>query len=336
MADKPKTNLFEDIRKSSDKRLALLCLENERIAWEEFFRRFIPLIKREIQNSFTSYGFYSFANDIDRIAEIQLLLVSKLYSDGALKQCHNYSGLQNWLSIMVRNQVVDWLRNQGRKKRLPERQLEQAMLSFSTNLYEDSGLAIEDTLGCIEKPANELSEIDRKFDYFLSKIIDSIPKIKNPKSRWTFRLSLMAYLPVLTSELDQLVAFGSFSEDEILIHLRNMKTGLRAKAKRRDKENARAILYWYEIRRLQAILSEKEKIRISSEDEEIRTIQSKIDKLNQKRQRLLSSANKIIKPKNSEIAELIGIDKDQARQITNLFNRARKEILKLLPEVDFF
>lgn len=102
----------------SDLQLVRLCLKNTRPAWEEFFRRFIPVIKNAIKNKLKERGRRDLSDDQDVVANIYEKIVVKLYKHAALKKCKKPSGIRQWLKTVAANQTLDWLKEKSRKKRL--------------------------------------------------------------------------------------------------------------------------------------------------------------------------------------------------------------------------
>ena len=74
-----------------DHELVRSCIESNRPAWEEFFRRFIPYIKKGIQGVLVVYGLQ---NDQDILWDIHEKIAVKLIKNGILSQCSNPSGIR--------------------------------------------------------------------------------------------------------------------------------------------------------------------------------------------------------------------------------------------------
>lgn len=146
-----------DLSVLSNEQLVQLCLEHNRPAWDEFFRRFIPDIIQAIRKKLISRDCLGLSDNQDVLWDIHKKIVEKLYGRGKLSKCENPSGIRGWLKTMAHNQTSDWLTEQGRKKRLPQRQTENAMGSLSTPLSEDTDLTVGDTIAADSETDDELT-----------------------------------------------------------------------------------------------------------------------------------------------------------------------------------
>ena len=73
-----------DLRKISDQQLVRLCLENNRPAWEEFFRRFIPTIKKAIKEKLGLSVRPNLCFDEEVLWNIHEKIVVKLYNNNEI------------------------------------------------------------------------------------------------------------------------------------------------------------------------------------------------------------------------------------------------------------
>jgi DNA-directed RNA polymerase specialized sigma24 family protein len=172
----------------TDHELVRFCIENNRLAWEEFFRRFIPEIKQAIRKRLKSCGRENLCHDQEVLWSIHEKIVVKLYSQGILRQCTNPAGIRFWLRAVVHNQTTDWLIEQGRKKRLPQRQSEDSLLSLSDQLKGNPDLTISDTIADDQQSTDELQT-------YLERSLDQLGEIKNDKKLWVLRLTQLHDLP---------------------------------------------------------------------------------------------------------------------------------------------
>lgn len=317
----------ESLDDMSHEDLVSKCLNNFRPAWEEFFRRFIPLIKTTIKYTLDSH----LARDIDIISEIHLLIVEKLCRKERLQQCNNPSGIESWLIEIVKNQTMDWLRTRGRIKRLPETQSEASMVSLSKPVGDDSGKTIGDfVLVSNDDPSKEPGEENDTIDKIVKEIFLRLQTIKNPKYEWCLRLSLIAYKPLTNAEVDQLIDMSSLTESEVRQRLDQMTRQVMEKEKKKKEEQAKAVLYWHIIRKMETELAEAEKAGQPEKDQEIQELRQKLDKKIEKREELLDSCKKISMPASKDIAVLVGIPENKEQQVSTNRTRARNEILKNL------
>jgi len=302
---------FADI---SDSELVGLCLENHRPAWEEFFRRYIPLIKQTIKGKLHECGYGYLQDDQDILWDIHEKIVEKLYGRGMLRQCVNVEGLRPWLRTVAQNQTMDWVSGQQRRKRLPQRQVENSMLSLSEPLKGTAQLTLADTI-----PADD--ELDDGAGDYMAGIVAQLSENGKDKKLWALRLSLIAHLPLSAAEISDLARFRGCSENEARRLAEAMVKQVEEKEEKRITALGRAILLWHEIRRLEARFID---LKASfSETAEVERITHEIQEKTAQREKFLKDGKRFSKPPNRDIAALVGLPEDQAEQVSTLIIRAR-------------
>ena len=306
----------------SDQDLVRLCLANQREAWNEFFRRYIPDIKDAIKNRLRNCGYDNMAHNQDIIWDIHEKIVVKLIKKKILNQCENPIGIRFWLRKIAINQTTDWLIEQGRKKRLPQKQIEDSRISLSNPIMANSNPKIEDTIS--DDPVSK-NKLQQHVEYALQQITE----IKNSKKKWVLRLSIIYSLPLSQKEFDDLADFSGYSTDELKKRLNKMALDVEKKEQKRVQELGKAILFWHEIRRLENKLFEQNKDRSTESQKLVETLEHKIDFKIGKREVCLKKGNKYPRPSNKDIADIVGVPENQVNQISNLLNRARNLMEKL-------
>jgi len=285
-----------DFTKIEDQELVQYCLDNNRPAWEEFFRRFIPVIKHAIKKKLENSGYRNFSNNQEILWDIHELIVVKLYKKGVLHKCKNPSGVSSWLWMLSKNQTIDWIKAQNRKKRLPQKQFKKFTISLSDKLKGKENLIIEDTIRNEHEDFNRSEQNDIKS--YLKTALNQIGEIKDEQKLWVFRLSLILYLPFSEDETEDLSRFNSFPISTLKEQLDEIIQHVERKEEKRIETMGKAVLLWYEIRRIEAILSEKEKDIKQINNQEIEGLRSKIDKKSEKRKGLLEKGKSLCRPSN--------------------------------------
>lgn len=312
-----------DLRKISDQQLVRLCLENDRPAWEEFFRRFIPTIKNAIKEKLGLSGRPNLCFDEEVLWNIHEKIVVKLYNKGILRQCAKPSGLRSWLKTIAHNQTTDWLKEQGRKKRLPQRAAECSTLSLFAPLKRNPDLTLEATLA-------DKSESDEELRTYLDKILKDMDQIEDEKKYWILRLSIVAHLPLLQEELAKLATYSGHSESTLKSHFEKIMPKLEAKEQQRLVALGKAVLMWHEIRRLEYKLVEMGKDLSKETEIKIKRIETEIEKKNKRREDLLKKGGRLSKPSNRDIAKIVGLPENKVAQVSNILIRARSVLQEKL------
>jgi|SRR3989339_589429 len=301
------------LKNASDNELVNLCRENHRPAWEEFFRRFISLIKQAIKEKLREHGYGYLRDDQDILWDIHGKIVEKLYGRGLLRQCVNAEGVRPWLKTVAQNQTTDWIIKQGRKKRLPQKQAEKSKVSLSEPIKGTSGLTLEDTIYDEIEPDGDLQ-------VYVESVLERIGKTGDDRKLWILRLTLISLLPLSQEEIAELATFCGYPESEVRSRVAAMMQHVEAKEERRIQVLGKAILLWHEIRRLEARLIDGSKLLSNAETERI---MCEIAGKTEQREKLLKDGRRLSRPANRDVAELVGLPEDQAEQVSTLLIRAR-------------
>ncbi|MDP1816327.1 MAG: hypothetical protein Q8K92_17885 [Leadbetterella sp.] len=326
---------YGGLHEMSNDELVSCCLDNYRPAWDEFFRRFIPCIKFSIRKTLEVAEHYVLACNIDIIWDIHEILVNKLYKHGVLAQCTDITGIKFWLITMAHNQTIDWLRARGRNKKLPERQSEAATGSLSDLVSAESEKTLADYVLVSIDPSprlsndsDELVSENEKTCKIADNIIEKIGEIVKPKKKWAMRLCLITYAPLSIDEVEELAHFSPLARGEVLGLLDSMMRAAQKKEQKKEEDKNKAILYLYEIQKIEILLAVKEKAQQEEDQQEIIILHEKLQKKREKREKFLALSKKISRPNNNDIARLIGLPDNKVGQITNIFNRGCKELTK--------
>lgn len=323
-AEKPNDLSFkkESPNKDSDQGLVDRCLNGDRAAWEEFFRRFTPSILKAIQNHLLAQHRYDLIHDEDVLWEIHKRVMEKLYVDDALRTWEDLAGVWVWLKTIVINKTKDWLREtEGRKKRLAQRQAEESTLRLSTPLGENSEKTLEDVIPAESPP-------DQAVTAYLKKALQEISSMGQEKKEWVLRLSLLLYRRLSEVEVEALAAFSGYSREEVEARIEAMTEEAGRKEKRRAREESQAVQYWCEIRQMEKVIIQRKQVDTGNDTTDLKSLKKKVALLERKREDLIRKSRKIVRPSNRAIGEMIGLPDDQVDQVSNLLNRAKRDLEK--------
>lgn len=306
---------------SSDQEVAGLCLEGRRDAWEEFYARFAPDIRRAIEHTLL------FSSDLDSfdwkfeesVWDINENIVRKFCEEGFLSKCSDPSGIRQWLKTVAANQARDWLKERGRLKNLPKQQTEQGMRSLDEPLYDDS----ETTLG---ETISDETDIDRTLRCYLGNVLDEIDRLDNRRDFWIMRLSLVAAMPLIPEETGELAAFSPLPEQTVREMLERVVASVEERDAKRSTDLGRGVLLWHQLRRLEGEL--RVALRDSSPEavRKCEELRENIARKTKRREQMLTAGKKIPRPSNREIAALVGITEEQ--YVTTILGRVRDALAK--------
>lgn len=306
---------------SSDQEVTGLCLEGRRDAWEEFYARFAPDIRRAIEHTLL------FSSDLDSFDwkfeesswDINENIVRKLCEDGFLSKCSDPSGIRQWLKTVAANQTRDWLKERGRLKNLPKQQTEQGMRSLDEPLYEDSEITLGETI------SNE-TDNDRALRRYLGGVLDEIDRLHNRRDFWIVRLSLVAAMPLRPEEAADLAAFTTHPEETVRELLEGIVASVEERDAKRSTDLGRGVFLWHQLRRLEGEL--RAALRDSSTEgvRKCEELRENIARKTKRREQMLAAGKKIPRPSNREIAALVGITEEQ--YVTTILGRVRDALAK--------
>jgi len=324
-----------ELGKVKTETLVQMCLRNERPAWEEFFRRYIPLIKRGIRKRLNQDSNFLGQDDIDEaISAIYEKVIVKLVRDGILNNCKTPHIIETWLSSVVCNQAYDWLREKSRKKRLPEKLAKFGTRSLEHVVDAETGCTLGDIIPAPATCMPEMEDHPVKMGW-LEDVFQVIHGM-NFKKRWILRLSLIAIIPLSGQEREELGRFSPLGRVECDECLRRMFADIRHKKECRAKAMGKAVLLWFELQNLEARQSAIEKKCMDETKDELLQVAAKITRVSRRRLKLLEEGNRLCLPAHSDIAAIIGVPEDKVQQVSIYLRRARQTLANLrgtiLPE----
>ncbi len=318
-----------DYKQLSDHELVEVCknLKGERGAWEEFFYRFIPVIKYSIQSQLIKNGYGQSCHNEDILGDIHEKIVISLYSEGILNQCIDSKGIRSWLRKVAVNKTIDWLKQQETVKRLPQKQSALLTKSFSEPVSNDSELTIEEIIGDtgsfylidIEDAIKNESEQDNNFRHLAG--------INEEQKYWIFRLSIIFDSPLSADEQKELSAFRGIALSLLEEELSNTTKSLEEKEEKRVEALGKAVLYWHEILKMEYQITQLSDNPDDNAQKKIQAVKAEIIKKQNQREKILNKElNRVCRPTHEEIARLSGFPENKADQVSDIINRIRKRL----------
>lgn len=315
-----------------DADLIPLCLLHQPSAWEEFFRRFSPLIKKSIRRTFIKYGVKDLAEDIDNILDIHADIVEKLYAKGALNKCPDLSGLRAWLNRITINQTIEWLKQRGRIKHLPLLKDEQLMRSLSTPLGEDQQFTLQDVIE--DEEADFFAQLEQATtQLYVECVVDQIAAIDNITHRWILRLHILGQFALSDAEVESLQSISPFQRVELNERISALESSLAEKEQERQDNLGKSVLYWHQLRNLESRITRLDKDTFSDHRLEIDSLKLEWADIEARKKKVLASCHTLPKPSNKEIAELVGISEGKCGNVSNYLVRAREDLREKLNQL---
>jgi RNA polymerase sigma factor (sigma-70 family) len=315
-----------------DADLIPLCLQHQSSAWNAFFKRFSPVIKKAIRRTFIKCGAKDFAADIDNVMDIHADIVAKLYAKGALNQCPDLSGVRSWIVRISANQTVDWMKRRGRIKNVPQVQEEMVMRRLNAPLGDDLEFTLQDVIE--DEDADIFAQLEQiAIQSYVESVIEQISTIDNITHRWILRLHILGQLALSDAEIENLQTISPLQGDDLTQRIDALETSLAEKEQERQDNVGRAVLYWHQLRSLEVKISRLERDTFSDHTIEIDALKMEWSELDIRKKKLLAGCHLLPKPTNREIAELVGIPEDSCGNVSNYLVRARTALLKKMENV---
>lgn len=325
----------ENLRKAKTEILVRMCLRSERPAWEEFFNRYIPLIKRGIRNVLDREGNFVSQDELDETtSDIYEKVVVKLVRGGILNNCKTLHIIEPWLITVAGNQAYDWLREQSRKKRLPEKYAKSGTRSLEEVVNTKTGCTLSDIIPAPPTFTEAREEYSANIGW-LEDVFQVLHDM-NPKKRWILRLSLVAVIPLSVQEREDIGSFSALGRSECDQYLCRILADIRHKKEARAKAMGKAVILWYELQNLEARKSAVENNCTDETRGKLLQLSAKIKSVSTRRLKLLEEGNRLCLPAHADIAAIIGIPEDKVQQVSIYLRRARQTLVNLrgtiLPE----
>ncbi|MBN1224818.1 MAG: sigma-70 family RNA polymerase sigma factor [Candidatus Aminicenantes bacterium] len=300
-----------------DHDLINLCLSNDGQAWEKFFRRFTPIIKKEIIRVLVSKGLSRLAYDKMTVEDIYMRVVLSVWWENNLAGLEDHSKCKDWLKKVSEHKTLDWLRSFSRKKNLSKKQGEESALSLYTPINKDESLLLEGTI-------SPTTSHDPETHIELRDTLAEIEKLK-PHEMWCLRLKVMFYDPLNGKELAELSRFIQKPVKEVKSEIDFLVENLLVRNKNNDKDENSAGRVHSIILHLQAQLY-KNATKGNLEEKEREEIMAEIERRSKRLEFLRNSSSNFIEPSNEEIAGILGIAPEKAQWVSVIIHRARKKL----------
>lgn len=306
----------------SDADLAALCLLHQRAAWEEFFKRFSPVLKKAIRSTFNRCGAGELGEDIDVIMDIHAEIVEKLYAKGSLRKCLVLSGLHAWLISVAVNQTFGWLRQRGRLKNLPQLQVEQLMRSLDAPFGADPDFTLRDAIED-EGAAFDVQVHEVLTRLYLESLLDALDKIKSSTNRWILRLSILGKLSLSEDEVEKLQSISPLPPDQLRLYVSEVEYSLAERERERQKDFGKIVLCWHQMRRCEAKIASLLYGAPSDSIPEIEKLKQESIDIERMRNELIVGCRSLLRPSNLEIACIVGIPEEKCDNVSQYLKRAR-------------
>lgn len=347
-------------RDLADQELVERCVAGDRMAWNEFFRRFTPLIRRTIHkviqrsgyvgvtyqskgrldiNTFSQHEQKERPDPVDHSQEYTLVsneaeeeiycnVVIKLYN-GGLSLCKNYKDVHPWLIVVAGNKALDWLKGRLTIDNRPEFEAEKSIRSLDEPLGDEGEDLLEAVLAPPDDDCSDLkiAEGTRNIKQeTLRSVLKELLVLKNRKAYWILRLSILGEELLDEEEILALSAQIKRPVMETMEKIQSVWERVYEKKKKLERRLERGAA-------LTTLLHSQENdlfhARISEPEDRIRELQEKCARTRELRDKCLKESQIECRPSNREIVELLELADKEEKDISVILLRTRKRLKDL-------
>lgn len=303
------------------KQLVNMCLLDDKGAWNEFFRRYTPVIYKSIKRALVAKDLSNLAYDIHNIRDIYLEVFDLVWLQKGLSTLKDADDCEAWLKVVSIRKTIDWGRRYNRRRNLAKKQAEESMLYFSAPQNEDGSVTLGD----------QIPDPQPFFPVSKSELHEYIKEFKRlpVKELWALRIRVMFYDPFTAQEIIELSKYLKRPVEEITLKLEKILKYLLDKNEAKEKARDSGGRIHSIVMDLQGSLLRNRSKKELSEDDRKR-ICNQIDRREKSLKAVRASSAIFIEPANQQIADLMGIPADKAQGVSLLVHRARKKIQEAL------
>jgi len=140
---------------------------------------------------------------------------------------------------------------------------------------------------------------------------------------WILRLSILAMEPLTSQETEELADFSRTPIDVVSEKIDEVSAILEEKREEKETELGKAELYRHQLIRLERRRYEAAR---KGAEADIERLEEEIVAKSSKRLELIRKGSKLPRPPNKDIAQLVGLPKDQEGQVTTILSRVQDRI----------
>ena len=298
------------------------CIAQEREAWEEFFRRYMPkiklwIVKTLLRSKDDSLDALFIEESVMNVFENVFV---KLYTKSVLRTLNDRNSLLPWLRTLTVRAAKDWLKSQHAKSRLIEITTKDRTISSDAPSPGADGLKVANILQPPEGSKEDLAQRAEKLLERLKQLPD--------EQKWPLRLRIMFICPLDKCELQHLAQFVGTSPDQTAERVKAVMASLEKKKEKKIKEQKKADRLWNVAQNLAARLLD----RIRQEEIpscERQRLEEKIESILKRVREKTRAASLEVQPSNKQIAQIMGRSSKNVSRVSRVISMARKKLLEV-------
>ena len=292
--------------------------------WEEFFQHFNRLIIKTIRKTFIRWDQRP---DYDPVNEVYLLFVERVMERRKLKDIKHSAALPSWIRITVQNLANDWLAKQKSRKNVHKKQEMRNAVSLDQAVGATGEQRMDDITG--HDTMKEFWQ-RRELSEELENVMEDIERL-DEEAFLIVKAFCLFYEPFSEREIALIARRRKVESHSVREEIDGLMETLVVRNDARIKKLENETLRWSEIRQKEAQLNIIQKDADTCQEQKT-ILTTQIEQASEKLERSREKGQRIIRPRNVEIAQLLGIPEADAKQLSLKILRIRKRLRRLMVE----
>jgi RNA polymerase sigma factor (sigma-70 family) len=319
-AKKPRSGgvCFEDL-------LRRCCDENSPPPWDEFFQHFNRLIIKTIRKTLIRWDQALYQPDYDVVNEVYLRFVERIMEERKLEGVKHSAALPSWVRSTVQNITIEWLRKQNTRNIVLNNHERKNSISLNKPVGREGEQLLEDVTG--HDTMEELWE-KKELTERLDDIMGDVEQL-DEEAFLLVKAFCLFYEPLSEREIELIAKKRNTAKKVIKSEIDELMEDLATRNDGRIKKQSNEVIRWFRVRQKEATLSQMQRYPLS-DGEQTTALAAQIEHESTKLELSRKKGRDIVRPRNSEIAHLLGIPENQSKQLSLKMMRIRNKLKALM------
>ena len=324
----PKNTHLEDIQSLTDNELIAACARPNatRRQWQQFYKRYTPLINTRIEVTLLKIGIPQRAITWDIADEVSFAVMKKLCDGKSLKTIAGYQYAKAGLGQAVENIVRSWNRERNLQKHAHEAHVQKNLTSLDAPLGEevDDECLIEVIADPRTNPIPGI-EVEATREN-ITQLMREVESIKDNRKRLAFKVNVIFYNPLSDEDIKEIAALRGIAPSEIETEVDAIVARLADQNEQIERQYDLMANKFYDLQSQIGRLRKMEK-DFNTPETELKELERDIARKTKELENL-NKRNQMVNvyPTAEEVAKLLKIPKEKQKDIAVWLNRIRKKL----------
>jgi len=324
----PQNTNLEDIQSLTDNELIAACARPNatRRQWQQFYKRYTPLINTRIEVTLLKIGIPQRAITWDIADEVSFAVMKKLCDGKSLKIIAGYQYAKAGLGQAVENIVRSWNRERNLQKHAHEAHVQKNLTSLDAPLGEevDDECLIEVIADPRTNPIPGI-EVEATREN-ITQLMREVESIKDNRKRLAFKVNVIFYNPLSDEDIKEIAALRGIAPSEIETEVDAVVARLADQNEQIERQYDLMANKFYDLQSQIGRLKKMEK-DFNTPESELKELERDIVRKTKELENL-NKRNQMVNvyPTAEEVAKLLKIPKEKQKDIAVWLNRIRKKL----------